>query len=152
LEPRSRTFAHAERPYAYYRTLLRAGLKLLVRLLGAARPDAMDKWSQGLGSATLQMRDPHRRQFEPKVTMAEETLLFALQPLEHSQPLVWCIVRVGTEAEARRAAREQSPDHLQVDWLAPTKVECRRVVQTGGAPPPTGTVSYFYEGADISAT
>jgi len=78
-----------------------------------------------------------------------ETILFALHPLEHSQPLVWCIVSADTEAEARRAASEQSPDHLQMDWLAPTKVECRRVVHMGGSPPPTGTVSYFYERADV---
>ena len=46
-------------------------------------------------------------------------------------------------------ASEQSPDHLQVDWLAPDKVECRRVVHMGGPAPPEGTVSYFYERTDI---
>ena len=73
--------------------------------------------------------------------MSEETILFALLPLEQSQPLLWCVVSAKTEPEARRAASEQSPDHLQVDWLAPDKVECPA--------PPEGTVSYFYERTDI---
>jgi hypothetical protein len=81
--------------------------------------------------------------------MSEETILFALLPLEQSQPLFWCVVSAKTEPEARRAASEQSPDHLEVDWLAPDKVECRRVVHMGGPAPPEGTVSYFYERADI---
>lgn len=84
--------------------------------------------------------------------MTEETILFALLPLEQSQPLVWCIVSADTEAEARRAANEESPDHLLVDWLAPLKVECRRVVHSGGSAPPKGTVSYFYERADVVGT
>lgn len=81
--------------------------------------------------------------------MAAETILFALLPREQSAPLVWCIVPADTEAEARRAASEQSPDHLQVDWLDPAGVECRRVVHMGGSPPPKGTANYFYERADV---
>jgi hypothetical protein len=80
--------------------------------------------------------------------MAEETILFALLSL-HQPPFVWCVVSAETEAEARRAAREQSPEHLQIDWLAPEVVECRRVVHMGGSAPPKGTVSYFYERADV---
>jgi hypothetical protein len=81
--------------------------------------------------------------------MADETILFALLPLEKSQPLFWCVVSANTEMEARRAASEQSPDHLQVDWLVPEKVECRRVVHMGGSAPPKGIASYFYERADV---
>jgi hypothetical protein len=83
--------------------------------------------------------------------MAEEAILFALLSLT-SPPLVWCIVSADTEAEARRAAREQSPDHLQIDWLAAEAVECRRVVHMGASAPPKGTVSYFYERADVVGT
>jgi hypothetical protein len=36
-----------------------------------------------------------------------------------------------------------------VDWLVPEKVKCRRVVHMGGPAPPEGTVSYFYERADV---
>ena len=57
--------------------------------------------------------------------MSEETILFALLPLEQSRPLFWCVVSAKTEPEARRAASEQSPDQLAVDWLVPEKVECR---------------------------
>jgi hypothetical protein len=81
--------------------------------------------------------------------MAEETVLFALQPLEQSQPLVWCILSADSEAEARQTASEQSPVHVQVDWLAPDTVECRRVVQIGGSAPPKGIASYFCERADV---
>jgi hypothetical protein len=81
--------------------------------------------------------------------MSEETILFALLPLEQSRPLFWCVVSAKTEPEARRAASEQSPDQLAVDWLVPEKVKCRRVVHMGGPAPPEGTVSYFYERADV---
>jgi hypothetical protein len=81
--------------------------------------------------------------------MTQETLVFALFPLAQSQPLTWCIISSDTEAEARKAASEQSPDHLQIDWLAPQLVECRRVVRMGGSAPPKGTAIYFYERAEI---
>jgi hypothetical protein len=35
-------------------------------------------------------------------------ILFALKPLEESQPLAWCIVSADSEAEARQAANDQS--------------------------------------------
>ena len=79
--------------------------------------------------------------------MAEEEMLFALITL--TPPLAWCVVSADTEAEARNAAREHSPEHLHVDWLAPASVECRRVVHMGGSTTSKGTVSYFYERADI---
>jgi hypothetical protein len=81
--------------------------------------------------------------------MAEQTVLFVLQPLDQARPLAWCIVSADSEAEARHAASGQSPDHLQVDWLAPDTVECRRVVQTGGLAPPKGIASYFCQRADV---
>jgi hypothetical protein len=81
--------------------------------------------------------------------MAEETVLFVLQPVKQSSPLAWCIVSADSEAEARQAASGQSPDHVKVDWLAPDTVECRRVVQTGGLAPPNGIASYFCERADV---
>jgi hypothetical protein len=81
--------------------------------------------------------------------MAEETLVFLLQPLEQSSPLAWCIVAADSEAEARQAASRQSPDHVKVDWLAPDTVECRRVVQSGGLAPPKGIASYFCQRADV---
>jgi hypothetical protein len=81
--------------------------------------------------------------------VAAETILFALLPRGQSAPLVWCIVSADTEAEARRAASEHSPDHLQVDWLDPAGFECRRVVHMGGSPPPKGIADYFYERADV---
>jgi hypothetical protein len=81
--------------------------------------------------------------------MTDETLLYALQPLEQSQPLAWCIVSADSEAEARQAASEQSPDHVHVDWLTPAAVECRRVLQIGGSAPPKGMASYFCERADV---
>ena len=81
--------------------------------------------------------------------MPEETILFALKPLAQSQPLIWCIVSADTEAEARRAASEQSPEHLHIDWLAPEAVECRRVIRMGGSAPPKATAIYYYERANI---
>ena len=84
------------------------------------------------------------------MTSAAETILFALLSL--GPPLVWCVVSADTEAEARRAAREQSPDHLHIDWLDPETVECRRVVHMGALAPPGGAASYFYERADIVGT
>ena len=81
--------------------------------------------------------------------MAEETILFVLQPLEQSQPLIWCVVSADSEAKARQAASEQSPDHVQLNWLAPDTIECRRVVQTGGSALPKGIASYFCERADV---
>jgi hypothetical protein len=86
---------------------------------------------------------------EEKGTVAAETILFALLRREQSGLRVWCVVSADTEGEARRAASEQSPDHLQMDWLDPAGVECTRVVHMGGSPPPTGTVNYFYERADV---
>ena len=81
--------------------------------------------------------------------MAEQTVLFVLLPLDRASPLAWCMVSADSEAEARHAASGQSPDHLQVDWLAPDRVECRRVVQTGGVAPPKGIASYFCQRADV---
>jgi hypothetical protein len=51
--------------------------------------------------------------------------------------------------EARRLTSEQSPHHLQVDWLDPAGVECRRVVHMGALAPPGDAASYFYERADV---
>jgi hypothetical protein len=82
--------------------------------------------------------------------MTEETVLFALFPLAECQPLVWCIVAADTEPEARRTASEQCPEHLQVDWLAPDAVECRRVIRMGGSAPSRGAATYYYERADIA--
>ncbi len=84
--------------------------------------------------------------------MTEETILFALMPLAHSQPLAWCVVRADTEPEARRAASEQSPAHLHIDWLAPEAVECRRVIRMGESAPPKGTAVYYYERAGVVGT
>ncbi len=81
--------------------------------------------------------------------MTEETVLFALFPPAECQPLVWCIVAADTEPEARRTASEQSPEHLQVDWLAPGAVECRRVIRMGGSAPSRGKAIYYYERADV---
>jgi hypothetical protein len=81
--------------------------------------------------------------------MVEQTVLFVLQPLDRAHPLAWCIVSADSEAEARNAASGQSPDNLPVDWLAPDRVECRRVVQTGGLVAPKGIVSYFCQRADV---
>jgi hypothetical protein len=81
--------------------------------------------------------------------MTEEAILFALMPLAQSQPLVWCVVAADTEPEARRAASEQSPEHLNIDWLAPDADECRRVIRMGGSALEKGIAIYYYERADI---
>ena len=75
--------------------------------------------------------------------MSEETILFASLPLEQSQPLLWCVVSAKTEPEARRRRASNLPDHLQGDWLAPDKVECRRVVDMGGPALPTAPSVVF---------
>ena len=81
--------------------------------------------------------------------MTEEIILFALMPLAESQPLMWWVVAADTEPEARQAASEQSPEHLNIDWLAPDAVECRRVIRMGGPALEKGTAIYYYERADV---
>ena len=80
--------------------------------------------------------------------MAKQTVLFLLLPLDRASP--WLVHGIRRQRGGGETCREWAVTGSSSSGLACSdRVECRRVVQTGGLAPPKGIASYFCQRADV---